>query len=327
MKNIFFTTLLLSLVISCREVQKDVPDDDVSEAPKKPRIAGPEFNSDSAYSNIKIQVEFGPRVPGTKPHTQCRDFFIASLRRYGLQVETQSTPVTLPVTGKTAQLTNIFASFHPERKDRILLLAHWDTRPVADMDNERKNEPIPGADDGGSGTGVLLEMARILQLKDPNIGVDFLLVDGEDSGLNNGNSDTWCLGSQHWARNKKPDYKPRFAILLDMVGGGNPVFPREGTSVEYAPFVVEKVWSAAARLGYGNIFTNDITGMTTDDHLFINDPGNIPAIDIVHYNVRRQGYPEWHHKHSDNMDIIDPSTLAIVGAVLVDVIYNENPPL
>jgi hypothetical protein len=123
-----------------------------------------------------------------------------------------------------------------------------------------------------------------------------------------------------------PNYSARFGILLDMVGGVNPVFPREGTSVFFAPQIVEKVWSAAQRMGYGNIFTNDMTGQTTDDHLFVNQYARIPCIDIVHYDPVQHDYPEWHHRQSDNMKIIDKLTLEIVNKVLVDVIWNENQP-
>lgn len=327
MKRVLFFAAVTALFLgSCTNENNEhgnTPDTPQVETPKKPRIKGPDFNADSAYAHIKTQVAFGPRIPGSKPHAACADFMVAKLKSYGLDVQLQTTAATF--RGTMVTMKNIFAQYKPERKDRVLLLAHWDTRPVADEDDVDKDKPFDGADDGGSGAAVLLEMARVLQQQDPNIGVDLLLVDAEDGGDNGGPSDGWCLGSQYWANNKPKDYQPRYAILLDMVGGKNPQFPREGTGVHFAPEVVEKVWDAAAKLGYGNVFINDITGETTDDHLFINQYARIPAIDIVHYNMQTLSYPSWHHRHSDNMDVIDPGTLKMVGTVLVDVLYNEMP--
>ena len=155
---------------------------------------------------------------------------------------------------------------------------------------------------------------------DPNAGVYYICSPNNPTGT------VTPIADIEWLANNKPkDYQPRYAILLDMVGGKNPQFPREGTGVHFAPEVVEKVWDAAAKLGYGNVFINDITGETTDDHLFINQYARIPAIDIVHYNMQTMSYPPWHHRHSDNMDVIDPNTLKMVGTVLVDVLYNEMP--
>jgi Zn-dependent M28 family amino/carboxypeptidase len=189
----------------------------------------------------------------------------------------------------------------------------------------RQSEPIPGANDGGSGVGVLLEIARVIAQNDPGIGVDILLVDGEDNGDPGGDAETWCLGSQYWAQNRPQGYKADYAILLDMVGAKDAVFPREGTSVYFASGIVEKVWSAAANLGYGNYFVNNIVGQTTDDHLFINMYARIPAIDIVHYDPKRMDYGHFHHRHSDSMEYIDKGTLGAVGHVVLDVLFNEQP--
>jgi hypothetical protein len=320
--------MLIIAAASCTSVD---PGHDTGEdtTPPVPRVKGPEFNADSAFFHLKAQVNFGPRVPGTPAHAQTAEYFIRILKAYGMTVETQSAPSTrLPLTGETVALRNVMGKFHPERKDRILLLAHWDTRPYADMDPDTslRKKPFDGADDGASGPAALLEIARLLNEKDPNIGVDILFVDGEDSGTNLGPSESWCLGTQYWAQHLPGDYTARFAILLDMVGGRGAVFPREGTSVDRSPEVVEKVWSAAANLGYGNYFVNTITGPTTDDHLFVNEITGIPAIDIVHYDPVKHDYAYWHHRHSDNLEIIDVSTLKMVGTVVVDVIYNEMPP-
>ena len=225
-------------------------------------------------------------------------------------------------------LKNIFAAYKPELKNRILLTTHWDSRPFADEDTKDIGKAIDGANDGASGAGVLLEIARLLSENKPEIGVDIFLNDLEDYGqpdnsMGERKEDTWCLGTQYWAKNKPADYAPKFGILLDMVGGQNPLFPMEGTSMAYAPEVVQKVWNVAARLGYGNYFTNDRTGQTTDDHLYINTIAKIPCIDIVHMNPSTGTYPSFHHTHADNMSIIEKSTLKMVGQTVIQVIYEE----
>jgi hypothetical protein len=305
------------------------PDDHVVDStsnPPKARVKGPVFNGDSAYAFVKAQVDFGPRIPDTKAHTACYQYFQAKLKSYGLTVTTQETSGTTAIDGRMVPILNVFAQFHPERKERILLLAHWDTRAFADDDPDttKRRSTFDGASDGASGAAVMLEIARILQQKDPNIGVDFLFSDTEDGGLNGGNSEeTWCLGTQYWAQHMPPNYTARFGILLDMVGGKNATFPKEGQGMYYAKHVVDKVWNSAALLGYSNIFVNQEIGRTIDDHLFINKISRIPTIDIVHYDLQNYNYPSWHHTTQDNMDIIDAATLRVVGEVLVDVIYNE----
>lgn len=295
--------------------------------PKPPRIPGPEFNADSAMAFTKMQVEFGPRVPGSAEHSRCADWIIEKMQSYVDTVIIQQAPTT--TMGKMVTMKNIFAQYKPERTERILLVAHWDTRYIADRDNDTtfRNKPIDGANDGASGVSVLLEIARIINEKDPNIGVDFLFVDAEDQGTSGGAETTWCLGSQYWAQTVKPEYAKsvRFGILLDMVGAKGAVFPREGTSVRYASNVVEKVWSAAKDLGYGAYFVNSVTGETIDDNRFIIQQAGIPCIDIVHYSPAEQDYGPTHHRHTDNLDNIDPATLDAVGRVVIDVIYNELP--
>jgi hypothetical protein len=299
--------------------------DSTTDKPNAPRIKPPDFSADSAYAHVKTQVAFGPRVPGSKAHAACAQWLADKLKTYNLIVTPQKAPIALP-NGSQAELNNVFAAFKPERSERILLIAHWDSRAMADRDTARFSEPIDGANDGASGVGVLFEIARLLQQKDPNIGVDFLLVDAEDQGESDRGETSWCIGAQYWANNKPAAYKARFGILLDMVGGRNPIFPREGTSMYYAESIVRKVWSAAAGLGYGSIFVNETTGRTVDDHAFVN-PVGIPTIDIVHYDPAENDYFPHHHRHSDSLSNIDPATLKIVGSVVLDVIYNEIPSI
>jgi Zn-dependent M28 family amino/carboxypeptidase len=228
---------------------------------------------------------------------------------------------------------NIIASFRPEFQKRIFLSAHWDSRPFADHDPDpaKHNTPIDGANDGASGTGVLLEIARQLSLQQPKIGVDIVLFDLEDYGppqdnQTNQTTETWGLGSQYWSKNPHTyGYSANYGILLDMVGAADAVFPKEGFSMYYAPDVVEKIWGAARSIGYKDYFLDEDGGYITDDHYFVNTLAQIPTIDIIHLNknsVNGSFYDHW-HTLGDKLDQIDPSTLKIVGQTVLTVIYRE----
>jgi hypothetical protein len=305
---------------------------DSTEKEQKPRIAAPAFSGDSAYAFVAQQVAFGPRVPNSKEHAACGDWLTAELERHGLEVTVQEGKVRA-YDGTILDIRNIVGSYKPEAAERIMLYAHWDTRPFADKDTLRQREPIDGANDGGSGVGVLLEVARHLTGGNgPDVGVDIVFFDAEDYGrpewaprTDNDYRD-WCLGSQFWAANPhKAGYRAKFGILLDMVGAQDAVFNQEGTSLVYAPTVVTKVWSAARALGYGNLFRSDKTPQTVDDNLFVSELAGIPSVNIVHYQVQvlPMGYGAFHHTHRDNMSIIDRGTLKAVGEVVMDVVWNE----
>jgi len=307
-------------------------DDPEEAAEKAPRIAAPAFSADSAYANVAAQVAWGPRVPNTAAHRACGDYLIAELTRRGLEVTVQAGKVRA-YDGTLLEMRNIVGSYKPEAAERILLYAHWDTRPFADKDTLRQREPIDGANDGGSGVGVLLEVARHLTAENgPDVGVDIVFFDAEDYGRPEWapRTDTdyrdWCLGSQYWAAQPhKVGYRAKFGILLDMVGAKDAVFNQEGTSLVYAPTVVTKVWSAARDLGYSTLFRSDKTPQTVDDNLFVSEIAGIPSVNIVHYQVTvlPMGYGAFHHTHRDNMDIIDRKTLDAVGKVVMDVVWNE----
>lgn len=293
-------------------------------------IVAPEFNEDSAYAYVAQQVAFGPRVPNTETHEACAAWLARELARHGAQVTVQEGRARA-FDGTILNMKNIVGSFHPESRDRMLLFAHWDTRPFADKDSLRQREPIDGANDGASGVGVLLEIARQLGQIPADIGVDIAFFDAEDYGRpewlpssQNGYKD-WCLGSQFWAANPhRPGYRARFGILLDMVGARDAVFHQEGTSLRLAPHVVRKVWKRASDLGFGGRFSSRSTPQTIDDNLFVSELAGIPSANIVDYrvNVRPMGYGPFHHTHADNMDIIDPQTLDVVGTTVLSVVYN-----
>lgn len=335
MKSIKSVSLVLGLFIlafSACDNNKE-KEKQVSEKPEKV-VNVPTFNTDSAYHFVERQVSFGPRVPGTMAHNEAANYFIKKFESYGAKVQVQSFDATM-FDNRKVTLKNIIASFNPEKKKRVLLAAHWDSRPYADKDSVRQFEPIAGANDGASGVGVLLEIARAIgNNTPPDVGVDLMLFDGEDWGNDTAYQDEvpvrdgwdtwWCLGSQYWSKNKhEKGYSAYYGILLDMVGAKNSKFAMEGTSLTFAPGIVDKVWNRAQKLGYGNYFIKQKKSGITDDHYFVNQYAKIPMIDIVHYDPQVGYFGDYHHTHRDNMDIISKETLGAVGATVLNVLYYE----
>ena len=305
------------------------------EEPKKEeaKIVIPDFNADSAFLFVKQQVDFGPRVPNTPAHQKCSQFLYRKMKAYIPDVTIQSGQIRA-YNGTLLDFKNIIGSVNPDASVRVMLCSHWDSRPYADHDPDPKNRrtPIDGANDGASGVGTLLEVARQLQAKAPSIGVDIILFDVEDYGPpqdERGDEDTekwWGLGSQYWAANPhKPDYNARFGILLDMTGASKATFLMEAFSVQYAPDVLKLVWDAGNRIGYSSFFIYERGPYITDDHLPINKIRNIPTIDIVHLDASTSSgfYPYW-HTTGDILSRIDPYTLKAVGQTLLAVIYDQK---
>lgn len=300
-------------------------------------IPTPEFSADNAFSYIEKQISFGPRVPNTKQHAACAAWLKDTLSKMADEVMVQEGKVKA-YNGTMLDMKNIIASFNPGAKERVLLCAHWDTRHVADKDPDisKQNKPIDGADDGGSGVGVLLEIARILKnnpLKN-GIGVDIILFDTEDYGEPEGRESPmtqterlsyWCLGSEFWARTPhKPNYKARWGILLDMVGSNGAFFPKEGASLKFNGYLVDRVWSEASNLGYSGFFSSDIQTEIIDDHINVNLLRGIPTIDII--NMPAQGnrlFGAYHHTSADNISIISKATLKAVGQTVTNIVYKE----
>ena len=296
-------------------------------------------------------MAFGPRVPNSAAHMQCAVWLIEQLRACGAEVELQKGFMP-DYRGNNQQIYNIIGHFYtPEiaSRPRMLLGAHFDTRPWCDEEEEYNDRfyNVPGANDGASGVGVLLEVARQLGLQIADSAlmtpVDIVFFDCEDMGMprfyvGNEREDTWCLGSQLWATNyarliaegglsaqrsssetvlqAKPVYQ--YGIILDMVGAPDATFPREMYSTQYAANYQQKIWRSAEQLGFGAKFSNQQSYPITDDHYYINYIAGIPCVDIIHYDIRNAtGFASWWHTRKDNMDNISKQTLQAVGEVVM----------
>lgn len=338
-----YMLLVALLLVNCGGSGKDTgatavsveaaPTDETAKT-VEPAAIVPIFDADSAYSFVERQVAFGPRVPGTATHRKCGNWLVEKLRSYGAEVLTQDVDLKA-YNGNVLKARNIIAQFQPEKQERIMLCAHWDTRPWADSDPDKANhyKPIPGANDGGSGVGVLLEIARQLSMTPTATGIDIVLFDAEDYGLHENdvtryasNRHSWALGSQYWSYFPHvAGYSPRFGILLDIVGAPNSVFCQEYYSLHYAAGVVRKVWRWAEKAGYSAYFSSEEGGAITDDHLYVNSTAGIPCIDIINYDPESpNGFGPHHHTMKDDMDWIDAGTLKAVGQTVLTVIYNEK---
>ncbi len=325
MKNRFWLIGLLIFACACsgEKTTETVVEDVIS----KPY---PAFNADSAYAFVQKQVDFGPRAPESQGHSDTKNWIISKLEGYGWSVQTQEFQIKT-YDGLTWDLTNIIASYNPTATKRILLAAHWDTRRIADKDTERLNEPIDGANDGGSGVGVLMEIARTIASQDlkPDVGIDIIFFDGEDDGepdkasTTNNSQIWWCHGSQYWSKNRHiPNYSAYYGILVDLVGAKNAKFYREGYSRQYASGIVTKVWGNAAKIGHSDFFIQKDAPEILDDHAFVNAIAGIPMIDIIEFSPD-YGFGHYHHTHKDNMDLIDPRSMRAVGETILFTVYQE----
>lgn len=315
-------TLLLSCgagkkTASANESQQD-GDNEYLSASKTTR-----FCPDSAYAYVEKQVAFGPRVPGSEAHRLCGDWLTGKLKGFGAEVIEQTAMLTA-FDGTRLPMRNIFARINPDATRRILMLAHWDSRPWADHDpdSEKRSIPIDGANDGASGVGVLLELARTFHSEDSDLGIDILLCDAEDWGEES-NDESWALGARHFANNLPVQgYMPSGAILLDMVGAPDATFMREYFSQLANPALADEIWSLAKTLGYDGMFVNRMGSAVNDDHVELIKAG-IPAIDIIDYREGSGFFSGW-HTTADNMDCISKETLGAVGNVLETYINRKN---
>lgn len=282
------------------------------------------FDADSAYTYLARQVAFGPRVPNTDAHKEAGDWIVGELKSHGAVVTEQKAQLKA-FDGTLLNSRNIFGQINPEAKGRILLLAHWDSRPWADKDPDpsKRNFPVDGANDGASGVAVLLEIARQLSLNPINKGIDILFVDAEDWG-SDGDDESWALGTKYFVENPPvKGYSPEYAILLDMVGGDGATFCREYFSERSAPRIAEEIWSKAHQLGYDKMFLNSMGSAIMDDHVQLIKAG-IPAIDIIEYHPEGDiGFNSRWHTTTDNLDGISKSTLKAVGSTLLQFLRDQ----
>jgi hypothetical protein len=275
-----------------------------------------ELDGQAALTYAKTQVEFGPRIPGTEGHRKTAEWIDSLIRQRADSVVVQAWTHRTK-SGDSLPMRNLIGRWNVSAERRLLFLAHWDTRPVADSDTgTRSTQPVPGANDGASGVAVLLAMADALKKLPPVIGVDLLFVDGEDYGTF---PDTDVLiGSSYYAKNQVAGPRPEYAVLLDMVGGKGSVFPKEGYSVTAAPAVVDLVWQTAARVGAGSYFPNETSRSITDDHVPLQQVG-IRAIDVVADFGPSTSFP-YHHTVDDTVDKLAAATLQAVGDVMMALI-------
>lgn len=310
-------------LLSCSNGGKTLPQSRHLEAEALPQVS---FSADSAMAYVAAQTAFGPRVPETAAHGRCVDYLASTLRRLGAEVDIHEAEGTT-YDGQPLRVRNIIGSYRPDRVNRVLLCAHYDSRPFADHDPDPslRDTPISGANDGASGVGVLLEVARQLQARAPKVGVDIIFFDAEDGGTPDHKSvdyrsDTWCVGSQLWAKGPGRGAAHRFGILLDMVGDAGAVFPVELFSKRKAPDVVDKVWGMAEKMGRADLFPRVDGGYITDDHYYINNLTDVPVVDIIHYDG---GFCKTWHTQQDVLENISSATLKAVGEVVLAVVYAE----
>lgn len=335
-KHAYLCTILLMSVmglmaIACTSPSSGKQGKDTGKANKP----CPTFVADSAMAYIHRQCGFGPRLVGSAAADSCAHWIEAQFRGMGCEVAEQNAQVTT-WDGTRVTCRNIIASSNPQAGNRILLCAHWDTRPWADNDPQEANHhtPISGANDGASGVAVMMEIARQLQQQPlQGLGVDFVCFDAEDMGTpqwaedgDEETHDTWCLGSKAWAEQAAGNgYKPRYGILLDMVGGRGASFAKERVSMHFASHVMNKVWALASELGYGQFFSSREGGALVDDHVNVNNVAGIPCIDIVpHFENGPSSFgPTW-HTVDDTPENIDPNVLEAVGQTVLQLLYNEQ---
>jgi glutaminyl-peptide cyclotransferase len=334
MKPLIYISLMLILLASCngvtqKQAMKEQP------ATEKKTFQIPVFSADSAYNFVAAQLAFGPRVPGSAAHTACATWFAEKMAGFADTVIVQGFKARV-YNKNIYDGKNIISVFNPEAKKRILLAAHWDSRPYADHDPDPANHrtPIDGANDGASGVGVLMEIARLMYQSplEESLGVDIIFFDLEDYGPHNdersyGDENYWALGAQHWSRNFHTNgYRAQFGILLDMVGAPGAIFPREYYSQQYASWVLDKVWKKASAIGYGHVFVNSPGLPITDDHVPVNRNAGIPMINIIHIdqNSSNGTFYEYWHTLNDNLSQIDPKTLRMVGELVTKVVYEEQ---
>mgnify|MGYP001335601256 FL=1 len=284
--------------------------------------SGPDFDEDHAFEYLVAQCDFGPRNPGSEGYYACLDFIINELDQSADDIILQDFRYQEQRYRKRYDLQNIIARFNPDASFQTIISAHWDTRPWADQEDNRRdrNQPIIGANDGASGVAVLLELAKIMGETPPPIGVNLVFFDGEDLGVP-GENETYCQGSRYFAKNL-PIPRPDEAINLDMVGDKQLHIPVEKYSLEYNPNLVRYLWGRADDMGLDAF---DITPQYAiyDDHVPLHEIAGIPAIDLIDFKYPNP-YANFWHTMNDVPENCSAESLEQVGKLMVDYIYNRE---
>ncbi len=286
--------------------------------PARPAVSGvPRADGARAFALVESLCAFGPRAPGTPGHERAKAFLHARLRAAAPDVRVDGFTVVREGGGLVAA-ANLVARFRPELEDRVIVAAHWDTRPRADRDPDpaRRAEPIVGANDGGSGTALLLLLAEAMASSPPPVGVDLVLFDAEDWGRE-GDLGKYCLGSRHYASSLLGGPLPRAGLVVDMVGDESPAIRRERASLSAAPRLVDSIWRIAREVG-ADAFLDELGTVVYDDHVPLIQAG-IPTILLIDLDD-----PHW-HTHADLPDKVRPGSLQQVGDVLFTWIYRGAP--
>jgi Peptidase family M28 len=311
------TLFLLFPIIGCSQKENKNPLP-VTKTKKSEPVKMPAFDGNNAFLYLKHQTDFGPRTPGSPAHDKCLIFLESEMEKYAEAVNRQEFSHK-GYDGKNIGMTNIISSFNLKATTRILLLAHWDSRPFCDEDPnpQNHNKPVLGANDGASGIAILMEIGRHLKEQSPAVGVDMLFTDGEDYGKRRDNQN-YFLGARYFAKNISPGFKPAFGILLDMVGDAQLEIPKDQYSLRYAPEIMELIWSKARELGVDQ-FSDKLQGFVMDDHLPLNEVG-IKTVDLIDFAYPDESNRYW-HTIEDTPDKCSAESLEAVGRVLLNVIY------
>ncbi len=309
----------ISIFYSCKNISDCTPDTSL------------DFNADSAYSYIAMQVNLGSRVPNTMAHEICVNLLSEKLKSFGAEVVLQKADLER-FDGVILHSTNVIGTFYPDKKHRILLFAHFDSRYYSDMEKEPEDQlnPVLGANDGASGVGVLLEIARRISQKEPDVGIDIVFFDAEDQGqplyMDIYDEKAWCLGAQYWAENaKKENYKALCGIGLDMVGTPDAIFAQDDNSRYFNNFLMKRFWTLADTLGYGNYFPEKFAHPILHDHVFVNQIAGVSSIMIMDLRPDEEipYFNNW-HTHNDKLENIDKKSLKAIGQTLLTFIYCEK---
>ncbi len=335
--GLFGITMLLPTLSKMMDSGNSSSSSKTNVLPTLPILEKAKFNSDSAFAYTDKIVGMGPRIVGTPVADKVRAFVVDKFKSFGCDVIEQKFPVTT-FDGKSHNAVNIIARTNLQATKRILLSAHWDSRPFSDQDADstQHNKPCLGADDAATGVAELMEIAHQIQLNPiEGVGVDIILWDAEDYGTNKKHQtqaeeekteNTWCLGTQYWASHPHVSgYTAIYGINLDMTGARNAHFGKEGTSMKYAPLAVDKVWRVGRFIGYSNFFADEVAVGITDDHKVVNEIAHIPCVDIVNQNLdKSKFFADYWHTQQDNMNIVDRETMRAVGQTILAVLYYES---